>query len=342
MGTGTSFYATPEEQREWLRLLVHDEQVWCWLCLHRFTQPPQREWIHIRDTTAIDHLTFTVPEKPRELHRFYIGRYEWSEPVWQAIALGSQQVLELDMARSQAILYQPALFRGNTLLPAYFSAAPRWRYAAAGHDPEPVYRWYLSLKRRWHRWRAKEYVLCIPHPEAQLVVDRYSWISVQAVVWYHNGGILWDEFSNTQRQVKPRWEVPKQPSPRALCADRERPCVRCRGTGRVAATDALPNASRLLACPACNGTGCVPKRTRWCRRCNGEGTIRRGDMSAVVVCPACGGKGLAEAGTKWCRACGGTGQLWRPSEESSGALVSQACLFCGGKGVIVAELEEQS
>ena len=54
MGTGTSFYATPEEQREWLQQLVHDEQVWCWLCLHRFTQPPQREWIHIRDATAID------------------------------------------------------------------------------------------------------------------------------------------------------------------------------------------------------------------------------------------------------------------------------------------------
>jgi hypothetical protein len=125
MGTGTSFYATPEEQREWLRLLVHDEQVWCWLCLHRFTQPPQREWIHIRDTTAIDHLTFAVPEKPRELHRFYIGRYEWSEPVWQKIPLGGQRVLELDMARSLAILYDPALFRGNTLLPAYFSAAPR-------------------------------------------------------------------------------------------------------------------------------------------------------------------------------------------------------------------------
>jgi DnaJ-class molecular chaperone len=69
--------------------------------------------------------------------------------------------------------------------------------------------------------------------------------------------------------------------------------------------------------------------------------MRRENVSAAVVCYACGGKGLAEAGTKWCRACGGTGQLWRPSDESSGALVSQSCLFCGGKGVIVAEREEQ-
>ena len=65
------------------------------------------------------------------------------------------------------------------------------------------------------------------------------------------------------------------------------------------------------------------------------------DAHLGVYSSSFGGKGLAEVGTKWCRACGGTGQLWRLSDESSGALVSQSCLFCGGKGVIVAEREEQ-
>ncbi len=325
MGTGTLFFATPEEQRQRLKLVLKTEPAWCWVYHRRFGAPAQWRHFALETSEAVDTLTFVLQSK--EVYRVYLGRRDWGEPIWRSIPFGD----ELDPAHSRALIFEPSIVRGNELSQAYFTALQRWAYTEAGYDAEPVYKWYQRLKRLWKRWQARDYVLCSQTDEGKIGVCRGHWLTVGAIKWYQAGGVLRSDYSNLAFEVLPLQEAESKIAPQIKqCPEGMRRCERCQGWTTVRMTPTSDD----IPCPACQGTGCVPKRIRWCKRCSGSGRVQMNGIESLSLCPACSGIGIAPAETKWCKRCGGSGQIWAQSLLVEGSLTDQICPECGGKGTM--------
>ena len=127
------FLALPKEQLEWLRSLLSQRDVWCWIRLFeagmsRITSDPG----------DLDALSFDS----ECLAEIDLGRYEIQQPVFKETGYG----VDLDFPRSLAVQFRPSLvLKKRMLTTGQLAISSSSWYEYFGVDAAPVQKWYRTL-----------------------------------------------------------------------------------------------------------------------------------------------------------------------------------------------------
>jgi len=292
----SQFFATPEEQYDWLRQFFQPDTVWC--LIRDKTRHPYRWW-QIR--IAADFETFARQASSSFAVSVVLGRYDISAPAWRTVRINTGEEYEdIEFVHSQGVQIYLSVYSSQADEKMLFEGSigiARWSwYQDAGIDPEPLYRWYHQIKRRWWKMMDRRYTPVyrgiaverpIPVPYFDIAV------SYGAVQWCLAGGRLQSALTYAVYDVVSKEEAKE-----------------------------YERALRRFQCP---------EGTQRCRRCGGRREIPL--HGAIRACPACGGTGCAPEGIQWCSRCEGSGSVWVPTE--SGSLTSQDCPNCGGLGFVL-------
>jgi hypothetical protein len=137
--TSLEFFATPEEQRHWLRGLLSDERIWCVVG----KSPPNRTIEQVTGTRFLNELHLTKPGEIGGLQLFFGPGDLVSSPIWRTSERGDR---DIDFARSKAVLFDPSfVVRKQILLEGTMAIMRRVYYEEAGIDPKPLQRWFRQI-----------------------------------------------------------------------------------------------------------------------------------------------------------------------------------------------------
>jgi hypothetical protein len=288
------FFATPEEQYDWLKQFFQPDIMWC--LVRDKTKHPYRRW-HVH--TAEDFETFASQAPYSFAVSVVLGRYDLHAPVWRTVRLKTgEEYQDIEFLHSQCVSIDLSVYSSQVdervLFEGSIGVAMRGWYRDAGIDPEPLYQWYRQVKRRWWKMMDRRYTpvyrgIAVQRPIP--VPNPYAAVSYGAVQWCLGGGRLKSATTYAVYDVVPK-EVAKQYE-RALrlfqCPEGTYRCPRCNGGGEIWLQ------GTLQACPACEGSGCAPESVNWCIRCEGRGSVWMPTESGSLIsqdCPNCGGLGF--------------------------------------------------
>jgi hypothetical protein len=254
----SSFFATPEEQCAWLKQFFEPSTMWC--IVRDKTRHPYH-WQQIHAPEALETFARRAPF-PNAV-QVALGRHELSAPEWRTVSLKTgEQYDDLDFIRSQAVSIYLSLYSDaesqRLLFEGSIGVAKRVWYQDAGVDPEPLYRWYYQIKRRWWKMMDRRYTpvyrgtairrpIPVPHP--------YIAVSYGAVQWCVGGGRLKSADTHAVYDVVSKEEAKAYEHALRLfqCPERTQRCRRCQGGGEI------PSGGAIQVCTACGGTGCAPE-----------------------------------------------------------------------------------
>lgn len=183
MANDRPFFATAEEQRQWLGDVVRDRDLWC-VAVYLGDKRPA-----VLDQRALEHLSFEAGVGPV---RLCIGRTELAPgPVWRAAGSGS----DVDFIRSRAVQYNPSLQHGNTLLQGQLGIMRREYYEEAALAYEPLHRWFTSLTDSF------ESALHVKGATMLSRAGRESWVRLRDKILISPGAIVWREGGGLLKQV---------------------------------------------------------------------------------------------------------------------------------------------
>jgi len=178
------FFATPDEQRLWLRNLLADKSIWCVLRVF----PPNWKIEVVTDTEFLEELQL---KKDGDIGGFdlYLGRSDLiSAPVWRSTGDGRR---DIDLTRSQAIAYDPSMVAdGDILLEGQMAIMRGTHYEEAGIDPKPLRKWFGEMTKSFGELSAGGVVVC-RDPNSGKEKEYPDIIATQgAVQWQRSGRLL--------------------------------------------------------------------------------------------------------------------------------------------------------
>lgn len=197
------FFATAEDQKEWLIELMRDGIVWC---VVRETQPTPR--VELQDSSDFVR-SFSFVHSARGMTQFFLGLREFCEsPVWEKSAASSPQI---NFTRSQAICFDPSLTAGDSILLQGQAAIMREvYYREAGIDPRPVREWYRSVVKKFKASKAPNATV-IQHTTLGTTKEWGSILATSgAAAWWKSGRKL-KQFVNGPVEFDLRTSTPEEP-----------------------------------------------------------------------------------------------------------------------------------
>ena len=178
------FFATPEEQLDWLRELLSGDRVWCVVR----TLPPNWGIELVASARLLRQLSLTKSDATGGTQVF-LGRKDLVPvPIWRTEDNGGR---DIDFIRSQAIQYSPSVVvREHILLQGQMAIMRRSYYNDAGVDPKPLHQWFRQLANSFSELKtAGTVVLRDPaHGTEKAYPDIIA--TAQAAEWQRTGHLL--------------------------------------------------------------------------------------------------------------------------------------------------------
>jgi len=183
MANDRPFFANAEEQRAWLGDVLRHTGVWCVATFVDDRQPVSL------DQTTLANLSFEFGLAPALL---FLGRADLSAtPVWRKA--GARPTV--DLIRSRAVQYNPALEREDTLLQGQLGIMRRQYYDEVGLAYTPVHEWFSSLVASFENQ---------VHVKGATLLSRAAsepWGRSRRKVMISRGAIAWRERSGLLKQA---------------------------------------------------------------------------------------------------------------------------------------------
>jgi hypothetical protein len=194
------FLALPEEQRPWLKHILEEEGVWCWVRMSSASS------VIITSPNAVDEIDFET-EKLVELD---FGRDGVMKPVFTDTVSG----IALDFPRSLAVQFIPSLILDDHLLTVgQLAISSKGWYEFYGVSPDPLLEWYRGLARSWKRAFDEKRMVVVNGSRGRVTEYRCVHLTHGAVDWWKQGNRLKDPTNMTfEYDVVPRTPR-KRPSP---------------------------------------------------------------------------------------------------------------------------------
>ncbi len=286
------FFATPEEQYEWLKHYFQPEVMWC--VVRDKTRDPYRWWT----VQSPEELTLFAHHAPHSLAVCVVlGWYDLGEPRWRRVSLDTGGEYEdIDFFSSHGIEIYLSLYSfedQHLLFEGWMAVGRPSDYQSLGYNPEQLYRRFRQLERQWRKlmdcsytpvYRGIAVMRAVPVPYS-------AGVSYGAVQWCLSGGRLKSALTYAVYDVVPIHQAKQYE--RALrqfqCPEGTQRCRRCKGGGEIVLE------GKVQRCAACDGRGCASISTKWCPHCEGSGSVLvplYSDRLMVQDCPFCGGRGI--------------------------------------------------
>jgi hypothetical protein len=173
------FFALPEEQLPWLRELLSDPAVWCWV---RLLGKGSRI---IEVSEELDLVDFTSTD----LIELDFGRGNVQDPVWEQTGYG----VDLDFSRSLAVQFDPCLMiGGQELIKGQMAISPKGWYDFYGVNSESVVSWYKRLSKSWKKVFSREDMVVVDLEDGRSIPYRGVHLTAGSVAWWQSGKELKD------------------------------------------------------------------------------------------------------------------------------------------------------
>lgn len=174
---GFEFFATRDEQRQWLidQSLVENVWMFGWSFLTKYFE--------ITGGSDIKNL------RPEEEYLFYIGRSGLAYPMWRKIKGGERN--DIDFVRSQAIQFVTSFIaEENILIQGRLGIMRLPEYKPQGIDPAPISRWYRQIRKSLSSIMTHDVIVVQRITNGSLKEWRDIGITPGAVAWRRRGGLL--------------------------------------------------------------------------------------------------------------------------------------------------------
>ena len=188
------FFATKREQLDWLRTVMSDPDVWCWIRMLRSGSKI------VRSETEIMSVDFTSTD----LLELDIGRSSVQEPVWGT----SARNVVLDFPRSLAIQFDPcSIIDNRTLVKGQLAILSKAWYDYHGVDRELVASWYRNLSRLLRKIFDDKYMAVVELGDGRVISYRDVHLTSGAISWWSSGKDLKDQVgAKFKYELRPRIE----------------------------------------------------------------------------------------------------------------------------------------
>lgn len=176
------FFASADEQRQWLSAFILRDAVWC------------RAWVHdegdfdIESSEDVARLSFER-KVPCQIQ---LGNLTLSRPIWDR----SPQGRTLNQIRSRSVQFLPAARAGsNILLEGGIAILSPSYYSRDGIDHKPIQTWFRAVKRSLSETMMTDHLITVQAPDGRVTEWPSMGVSKAAVDWYRNGKLL-KQFEN--------------------------------------------------------------------------------------------------------------------------------------------------
>jgi hypothetical protein len=180
------FFAKPDEQREWLKGLLSNEQLWCVIR----QAPPTRRIEYVSGTRFLDEQDFRCRLGVGGADLFLGNRDLVPNPVWRVTGGGHQ---EIDAINTQSIQYVPSRLADHILLLGQIAIMSEPYYREAGIDPSGVQAWFRDVAKSFRKQKYPRSRVVLAWTENGVRKERKQpgiIVTPGAVEWRRSGGRL--------------------------------------------------------------------------------------------------------------------------------------------------------